>query len=106
MCLLDISLYGLRQAPPAWFEQFAAYIVKLGFTGTRSDSSLFVLHQGTDIAYLLLYVDDIVLTRSSSSLLHRIVNRLRDEFAVKDMGVLSFFLGIDIKQTNDGFYLS
>jgi len=69
VCLLDKSLYGLRQAPSAWFIRFAGFVTKIGFKATRSDSSLFALRRGTDIAYLLLYVDDIVLTGSSSALL-------------------------------------
>jgi hypothetical protein len=106
VCLLDKSLYGLRQAPHAWFTRFAEFIVKLDFRAARSDSSLFVPRCGNDIAYLLLYVDDIVLTSSSSSLRRTIVDRLRSEFTVKDMDKLSFFLGIDVKRTRDGFYLS
>lgn len=106
VCLLDKSLYRLRQAPRAWFERFAAFIIKLGFTATRSHSSLFILRRGSDITFLLLYVDDIVLTGSSSSLLQHVVDRLRAEFAVKDMGELRFFLGIDVRCTKDGFYLS
>ena len=58
------------------------------------------------MAYLLLYVDDMVLTASSSTLLQRVVTDLRSEFAVKDMGDLRFFLGIDVQRTVDGFYLS
>ena len=79
-------MYGLRRAPRAWFNRFADFVVKLGFRATRFDSSLFVLQRGHDIAYLLLYVDDIVLTGSSPVLLQNIVERLRAEFAVKDMG--------------------
>lgn len=106
VCLLDKSLYGLRQAPRAWFTRFAEFIVKLGFKATRSDSSLFVLQRGHDVVYLLLYVDDIVITGSSDALLQHVINRLRDEFAVKDLGALRFFLSIDVMRTNDGFYLS
>jgi histone deacetylase 1/2 len=65
-----------------------------------------VLRRGGDIVYLLLYVDDIVLTGSSTGLLQHVVDRLRAEFAVKDMGELWFFLDIDVKRTADGFYLS
>jgi histone deacetylase 1/2 len=104
--LLDRSLYGLRQAPRAWFERFTAFIRTLGFVATRSDSSLFTLRRGSDIAYLLLYVDDIVLTGSSTALLQHIVNKLQAEFKVKDMGALHFFLGIDVRRTKEGFYLS
>jgi hypothetical protein len=55
---------------------------------------------------LLLYVDDIVITGSSPGLLQHFVDRLRNEFAVKDMGALRFFLGIDVRRTKAGFYLS
>jgi histone deacetylase 1/2 len=106
VCLLDKSLYGLRQAQRAWFTRFAEFVIKLGFRATRSDSSLFILCRGGNIAYLLLYVDDIVLTGLSSVLLRMIVDRLRAEFAVRDMGALSFFLGIDVRRTNNGFYLT
>ena len=105
VCRLDESLYGLRQAPRAWFTRFATYVVRLGFQATRSDSSLFVLRRGSDVAYLLLYVDDMVITASSSSLLHQIIHALRSEFAVKDMGDLCFFLGIDVQCMAAGFYL-
>jgi histone deacetylase 1/2 len=95
----------LRQAPRAWFNRFTEF-VKLGFRTTRSDSLLFVLRRGHDVAYLLFYVDNIVLTGSSAGLLQLIVDRLRTEFAIKDLGKLRFFLDINIKRTKDGFYLS
>ncbi|GJU28662.1 ribonuclease H-like domain-containing protein [Tanacetum coccineum] len=60
VCLLQRSLYGLKQAPRAWFQRFAAYITTVGFTPSRCDSSLFIYRQGDDTAFLLLYVDDIV----------------------------------------------
>lgn len=106
VCLLDKSLYGLRQAPRAWYTRFAEFVIKIGFRATQSYSSLFVYHRDGDIAYLLLYVDDIVLTGSSSRLLCSIVDQLRTEFAICDMGAVNFFLGIDVQRTADGFYLS
>ena len=69
VCRLNKSLYGLKQAPRAWYSRFASYLLSLGFAEARSDTSLFIYHQGSDVAYLLLYVDDIVLTASSSILL-------------------------------------
>jgi hypothetical protein len=70
------------------------------------DSSLFVLHSSTGTAYLLLYVDDMVLSASSTGLLEHIVAKLKSAFAVKDMGNLKYFLGIDVRRTANGFYLS
>ncbi|GKF65530.1 ribonuclease H-like domain-containing protein [Tanacetum coccineum] len=73
VCLLQRSLYGLKQAPRAWFQRFAAYITTVGFVSSRCDSSLFIYRQGDDTAFLLLYVDDIVLTASSDRLLQQII---------------------------------
>jgi hypothetical protein len=106
VCLLSRSLYGLRQAPRAWFHRFVDYVVTLGFVQSKADPSLFVLRQGPAMAYLLLYVDDIILSASSTELLRHIVDRLKTEFAIKDMGPLRFFLGIDVQRRRDGFYLS
>ncbi|GJT85126.1 ribonuclease H-like domain-containing protein [Tanacetum coccineum] len=60
----------------------------------------------TDIAYLLLYVDDIVLTTSSSDLLHRIISSLHQEFAMTDLGSLNYFLGISVTRDSSGMFLS
>ena len=62
-------------------------------------------HQGADTAYLLLYVDDIILTASTPDLLQRLTARLRDEFALKDLGPLHYFLGIEVIRRADGFFL-
>ena len=63
------SLYGLKQAPRAWYSRFATFLLILGFTEAKSDTSLFIYRRGDETAYLLLYVDDIVLTASSQQLL-------------------------------------
>jgi hypothetical protein len=67
--LLSKLLYGLKQAPRAWYQRFSSELCNIGFTATSSDTSLFIYKHSSDIAYLLLYVDDIVLTASSSTLL-------------------------------------
>jgi hypothetical protein len=76
VCRLNKSLYGLKQAPRAWYSWFATFLLTLGFTEAKSDTSLFVYHRGDEIAYLLLYVDDIVLTASSQPLLQCIIASL------------------------------
>nr|GEV39724.1 ribonuclease H-like domain-containing protein [Tanacetum cinerariifolium] len=91
---LSRSLYGLKQAHRAWFQQFASFITRVGFQHNKTDTSLFVYHQGSDIAYLLLYVDHIILTASSTALLQRIITVLHGEFAMTDLGSLNYFLGI------------
>ena len=69
VCQLNKSLYGLKQAPQAWYSRFATFLLTLGFTEAKSDTSLFIYRRGDETAYLLLYVDDIVLTASSQQLL-------------------------------------
>jgi hypothetical protein len=104
--MLDRSLYGLKQAPRAWFDRFATFLRSIGFTSSRSDPSLFVLHQRAGAAYLLLYVDDIVLTASSTQLLRHVQQQLLAEFSMKDLGPLHYFLGITVQRSPSGFFLS
>ncbi|GJR55104.1 ribonuclease H-like domain-containing protein [Tanacetum coccineum] len=85
VCHLHRSLYGLKQVARAWFQRFASYATRVGFQHSKTGSSLFVFHRGSDIAYLLLYVDDIILTTSSSAFLLRIIASLHNEFAMKDL---------------------
>jgi transposase InsO family protein len=106
VCRLQKSLYGLKQAPRAWYQRFATFIRQLGFVASTSDTSLFIFREGTSLAYLLLYVDDIVLTASSSALLQRIMTRLSSEFAMTDLGDLHHFLGIAVTRSSDGLFLS
>ncbi|GJX82965.1 ribonuclease H-like domain-containing protein, partial [Tanacetum coccineum] len=70
------SLYGLKKAPRAWFQRFAGYATRAGFYHSRCDSSLFIYRQGSQVAYLLLYVDDIILTASSIVLIQQLIDSL------------------------------
>ena len=65
VCRLNKSLYGLKQAPRAWYPRFATFLLTLGFTEVKVDTSMFIYRRGDETAYLLLYVDDIVLKASS-----------------------------------------
>lgn len=68
VCLLQKSIYGLRQAPRDWNHRLAKLLVQLGFVNSIQDNSLFVCNRGNELAYLLIYVDDIVLTTSTDAL--------------------------------------
>lgn len=106
VCLLNKSLYGLKQAPRAWHNRFASHITALGFVEAKSDTSLFIYCRGADMAFLLLYVDDIVWTASSMSFLHWIIAALRREFSMTDMGPLHHFLGVSVQRQGDTLFLS
>lgn len=105
VCLLHRSLYGLKQAPRTWYTRFAVFAKSIGFRQSLSDPFLFILHRGKDTAYLLLYVDDIVLTASVSSLLDSIITALSSEFSMTDLGRLHHFLGISVTYNSMGLFL-
>jgi histone deacetylase 1/2 len=106
VCQLVKSLYGLKQAPRAWFLRLGGQLLRMGFTASRSDSSLFIYQHGVHVAYLLVYVDDIILTASSHALLRQVVDQLRQAFAIKDLGELHFFLGVQVRRDHAGFHLN
>ncbi|GJY75814.1 ribonuclease H-like domain-containing protein, partial [Tanacetum coccineum] len=103
---LAVSLYGLKQAPHAWFQQFAGYATQDGFYHSRCDSSLFIYRQGSQVAYLLIYVDDIILTASSPNSLQQIIASLHNEFDMTNLGAFNYFLSISSDQTSTGLFLS
>ncbi|XP_023743004.1 uncharacterized mitochondrial protein AtMg00810-like [Lactuca sativa] len=103
---LHKSLCGSKQSPCAWYQRFVSYILTIGFVCNKSDSSLFIYNQGNDIAYLLLYVDDIVLTTTSSALKAHLITGLKQEFDMTDLGPLSYFWGISVTCTNNTMFLS
>jgi hypothetical protein len=105
VCRLRKSLYGLKQAPGAWYNQFATYLTTLGSIEAKSNTSLFIFRRGSDTIYLLLYVDDIILTTSSPELLRRTISTLQREFTMKDLGPLHHFLGITVERRPDGLFL-
>ncbi|KAJ0530831.1 putative RNA-directed DNA polymerase [Helianthus annuus] len=106
VCLLKKSLYGVKQAPRAWYQRFTDFVTSQGFRQSKSDNSLFIYKHDHDTAYLLIYVDDIILTTSSDSLRQHIISSLAGEFAMKDLGSLSYFLGIQVTRSGDTMFLS
>ncbi|GKF13726.1 ribonuclease H-like domain-containing protein, partial [Tanacetum coccineum] len=106
VCHLQRSLYELKQAPRAWFQRFASYVTRARLYHSRCDSSLFIYRQGSQVAYLLLYVDDIILTASSTTLLRQLIDSLYREFDMIDPGELNYFLGISVVRHSTGLFLS
>lgn len=107
VCKLNKALYGLRQAPRVWFHTLKKYLVtQLDFHASKADSSLFIRQSTGNYLLLMVYVDDIVITGSRMQDVDAVVRCLHNKFALKDMGDLSFFLGIDVQRTPHGMYLS
>jgi histone deacetylase 1/2 len=105
VCKLNKALYGLKQAPRAWFERLRSALLKLGFCPSKCDPSLFTLHGSHHSTFLLVYVDDIIITGSSNSLIQTVIQKLNSEFSLKDLGKLDYFLGIEVHQSASGSLL-
>nr|GEW40950.1 hypothetical protein [Tanacetum cinerariifolium] len=103
---LPLYLMLILQAPRAWFQCFAAYITRVGFSHSRYDSSVFIYRQGTDTTYLLLYVDDILIAASSEILLQWIITSLHQEFSMTDLGSFNYFLSISVTRESSRMFLS
>ena len=88
MCRLYKSLYGLKQALRAWYTHLIDFLLSVGFHGSKVDTSLFILFVGVDIFYLLVYINDILLTGSNSTILHRLIQLLSSEFKLHDLGIV------------------
>ena len=106
VCLLHKSLYGLKQAPRAWFERLSKALSDLGFKGSKTDPSLFIYSRGQTLLYILVYVDDIIVTGNDRGTIDNIICQLGSAFALKDLGPLNYFLGIEIVPHGSGILLS
>jgi hypothetical protein len=106
VCHLKKSLYGLKQAHRAWFSRLSTRLLELGFQGSRTDTSLFFFGHGATTIFILIYVDDIIVTSPSPVLVARLISKLQGDFPIKDLGNINYFLGIEVVHTSDGLFLS
>lgn len=102
VCKLDKSLYGLKQAPRAWYSRLSSKLHSLGFHDSKADTSLFYFRHNDVIIYFLVYVDDIIIVSSCDVAVAKLPSQLRDDFALKDLGPLHYFLGIEVNQCSAG----
>ena len=97
VCKLKKSLYGLKQAPRAWFECLSQALISLGFSSSKADSSLFIFNNKSILILILIYVDDVIITGNNEKEIQSIINNLSSKFALKDLGNLHYFLGIEVQ---------
>ncbi|KAA3474375.1 hypothetical protein EPI10_024670 [Gossypium australe] len=102
VCRLKKALYGLRQVPRAWFDKLKCFLLSIGFVISKSDASLFVRITTNSTLYVLVYVDDIIITGSMPNCINSFVQQLNDEFSLKDMGDLYYFLRIEVTRSFTG----
>lgn len=97
VCRLKKSLYGLKQSPRAWFDRFTRAIRKWGYIQGQSEDTLFINHSSEGrITLLIVYVDDIILTGDNHEEMQNLKSLLANEFEIKDLGSLKYFLGMEV----------
>lgn len=106
VCKLNCALYDLKQAPRAWFSKFSTTLQTFGFSSSSYDSALFVRKAAHGIIFVLLYVDDRIITEDDINGISDLKAFLRKQFEMKDLGTLSSFLGLEISSNSNGYYLS
>ncbi|KAE8686060.1 hypothetical protein F3Y22_tig00111086pilonHSYRG00004 [Hibiscus syriacus] len=106
VCKLQKALYGLRQAPRNWHDKLKQNLVQMDFMVSLADPSLFHKRSPQGFIYVLVYVDDIIITGSSLTDVEEVVAILKDRFSLKDLGELRYFLGIEVKRSGQNVVLS
>ena len=94
VCHLQKALYGLKQAPRAWYTELKTFLLNFGFINSKSDTSLFIYQCPSVTIYFLVYVDDLLVTGNCSQSIRKFVDALAHRFSLKDLGHLSYFLGV------------
>jgi hypothetical protein len=106
VCKLDKAIYGLKQIQRAWYSRLSSKLIGLGFKASKSDMSLFIYSKGNIVVYMLIYVDDIIVTGNSMEAISALLQDLKQDFALKDLGDLHYFLGIEVRRDTKGIILS
>jgi hypothetical protein len=99
---LSKALYGLKQAPRAWYARLKMFLLEHRYVMGSVDKTLFTLNNVTDFLLIQIYVDDIIFGGSSHTLVSRFQEIMECEFQMSMMGEVTFFLGIQLKQTKHG----
>lgn len=90
----------------AWFYRLSTTLAQLGFSGSKTDPSLFIFNSGGTLVYVLVYVNDIIITGNNQSTIYRVIHNLSSTFAIKDLGRFHYFLGIKVVHHQQNLVLS
>nr|GEX54490.1 retrovirus-related Pol polyprotein from transposon TNT 1-94 [Tanacetum cinerariifolium] len=102
VCFLRKSLYGLKQASKYWYKKLTSFLFSLNFEQSKADYSLFTYQKAGAYVTILIYVDDIIIVGDNSKKIQQIKQQLDNEFSIKNLGPLKYFLGITVAKTSDG----
>lgn len=103
--LLKKALYGLKQAPRAWYSRIDEHLCNLGFAKSPSESTLYVKHNGDDVLIISLYVDDLLVTGNKACIVEKFKQEMMEVFEMTDLGLMAFFLGMEIKQSEHEVFI-
>ncbi|GJQ95329.1 retrovirus-related pol polyprotein from transposon TNT 1-94 [Tanacetum coccineum] len=103
---LKKALYGLKQAPKAWYDRLKAFLIKHNYSMGMVDNTLFTKKKDSNIIIVQIYVDDIIFGSTCQEMCDDFAKIMHDEFEMSMMGELNFFLGLQIKQLNDGIFFN
>ncbi|GJW68659.1 copia protein [Tanacetum coccineum] len=103
---LDQALYDLKQAPKAWYDILKAFLIKQEYSMGTVDNTLFTKKSKSHLIIVQIYVDDIIFSSTSQSLCDDFAKIMHDEFKMSMIGELNFFLGLQIKQMEDGIFFN
>ncbi|KAA0055577.1 Cysteine-rich RLK (RECEPTOR-like protein kinase) 8 [Cucumis melo var. makuwa] len=107
ICELQKSLYGLKQSPRAWFDRFTTFVKSQGYSQGHSDHTLFTkVFETVKIAVLIVYVDDIVLSGDNQAEISQLKQRMGNEFEIKNLENLKYFLGMEVARSKEGISVS
>ncbi|KAJ0503054.1 putative RNA-directed DNA polymerase [Helianthus annuus] len=105
VCRLKKSLYGLKQSPRAWFGRFTLAMKKYGYQQSNCDHTLFLKRRGKLITCLIIYVDDMIITGNDEEEMRELKANLFNDFEMKDLGRLKYFLGIEVLRSRRGIFI-
>nr|GEY42414.1 hypothetical protein [Tanacetum cinerariifolium] len=103
---VEKAMYGLHQAPRAWYGTMSKYLLTNGFQRGTIDQTLFIIRQRGDFILVQVYVDDIIFGSSNPQLCREFEALMHEKFQMSAMGELNFFLGLQVLQKEDGIFLS
>ncbi|GJV50086.1 putative ribonuclease H-like domain-containing protein [Tanacetum coccineum] len=103
---VEKALYGLHQAPRAWYETLSTYLLDNGFQRGKIDKTLFIKGLKSYICLVQVYVDDIIFRSTRKEMCTEFEKMMHKKFQMSSMGELIFFLGLQVKQKEDGIFIS
>jgi hypothetical protein len=103
VCRLKKALYSLKQTLRAWLDKIGQYLITSGFQTSNVDFSLYVKKTDHGIVVIVIYVDDLIITRDNDADIFDLKKLLKQKFEMKDLGELRYFFGIEVIQSPKGY---